>query len=119
MPFAIADFGIELGRPRPPVPDHDRAGPIFALRDDTFEVTILERVIFDMDGKPLFARDEARTFRHGPALQDAIELEAEVVMKPAGGMLLDYIGIATFSRTLLAGRLRCLGEIPLRPVGFQ
>ena len=51
-------------------------------------------MVLDLDRKALLARDEARAFRHGPALQDPVQLEAEIIVKPAGGMLLDDIGIA-------------------------
>ena len=41
-----------------------------------------------MDGEAFFARDQARALGDGPALEDTVELEAEIVMQPGGIVLL-------------------------------
>ena len=115
----VAEFGVELGRPGAAVPDHDRAGAIFARGDDALEAAVFERVIFDMDGQPLLAGDEARPLRHRPALQHAAEFEPEIVVRTAGSMLLDDIGIAGLALARLARRLRRLREVPLSPIGIE
>ena len=78
-----------------------------------------KRMVLDLDRKALLARDEARAFRHGPALQDPVQLEAEIIVKPAGGMLLDDIGIAGLRFASPAWRLRRLREVPLRFVRVE
>jgi hypothetical protein len=124
VPLAIAELGIELRRPGALVPHHHRAGAIFALRDHALEVAIFQRMVLDMDREPLLVGDEARPFRHGPALEDAVQLQAEIVVHPARGVLLDDVrifrgGIAALGRGLLAGGLRRLRKIPLGSVGIQ
>ena len=42
-----------VGLPIAAVPQHDRAAAILTLRDRPFEVAIIERMIFDLDRKPL------------------------------------------------------------------
>lgn len=49
-------------------------------------------MILDLDGEPLLAGDQARAASHCPALQHAADLEPEVVVQPAGGVLLDDEG---------------------------
>src|SRR5262249_25142620 len=61
---------------------------VLALRDRPLERSVLERVVLDVDGEPLLRRIEARPLRHRPALEDAVELESEVVVEPARGVLL-------------------------------
>src|SRR5262249_25489251 len=71
------------------VPDDDGSGPVVVLRDHSLEVGGLDGVVLDVDGQPLGLRPDGRTFGDGPALEDAVHLEAQVVVKPPGGMLLD------------------------------
>jgi hypothetical protein len=60
-------------------------------------------MVLHVNRKPLFGRLEARTFRHCPALENPVKLQAKVVMKLACSVFLDYIKIA---------RRTCLG-LPL------
>ena len=53
------------------------------------ERAVLERVILDVHRQPLDRRIERRALRHGPREQDAVVLEAEVVVQVAGEVLLD------------------------------
>jgi hypothetical protein len=76
-------------------------------------------MVFDVHGQPLLARNEARSFRHRPALQHAVEFQAEVIMQPPRRVFLDDIGIAGLPHALAAGRFRRLREVPLRPIGIQ
>src|SRR3546814_10582581 len=80
---------IAEGAPRAAIPEHHRAAAILALRDDAFEIAIAERVVLGMDREAPVRRVQARALGHGPALQHAVELEAEVVVQPACGVLLD------------------------------
>jgi hypothetical protein len=52
------------GFPRPAVPQHDSATAILTLRDGTFKVTVVDRVIFDFDSKALVGRVDGGTFRN-------------------------------------------------------
>ena len=70
----------------------DRAAAVLPSRNDALEPAIFERVVLDMDRQALLAGIEARPFRHRPALQHPVELEPEIIMQPARGMLLDDKG---------------------------
>jgi hypothetical protein len=119
VPLAIAEFRVELRRPGALVPHHHRAGAVFAFRDRALEVAVFERMVLDMDGEALLVGDEARPFRHRPALEHAVQLQAEIVVHPPRGVLLDYVSVAALGRGLLSGGLRGLGEIPLGPVDIK
>ena len=92
--FAVVLARIALGLPAAAVPEHDRAAAVLPLRDRALEAAVIERVVLDMDGKPLLAGDEARTLGDRPALEHAVELEAEIVMEAARGVLLDDEAVA-------------------------
>ena len=92
--LGVAPVRIAVGDPAPAIPDHHRAAAVLALRDRAFESVVLDRMIFDVHGEPLFAGHQARTARHRPALHHAIEFEAQIVMQPRGRMFLDHKGIA-------------------------
>ncbi len=83
-------FGRWLLRfPRAPVPDHDGAAAILSFGNRAFEVAVVERVVLDLDREPLVGRIGRGSARHGPGLEDAVELEPQVVMEPASRMFLD------------------------------
>src|SRR5262249_40112055 len=119
MALAVAELRIELGRPRALVPDHHRAAAVGALRNDSLEAAVLDRMVLDMHREALLARDQARPLGHCPALQDAVELEAEVVVQPPRRVFLNHVRIACRLPGLAAGRLRRPGEIALGLVGFE
>ena len=45
-----------LRLPRAPVPDHDGAAAVLSFRDRSFEIAVVERVVFDLDREPLVGR---------------------------------------------------------------
>src|SRR5262249_26031485 len=102
VPFLVGALGIEVlvlavERERLPgaaVPEEDGAAAVLALRDDPLEVAVVDGVVLDVDGEALLAGVEARPLGHRPALQDPVELEAEVVVEAAGVVLLDDEGEA-------------------------
>ena len=47
-------------------------------------------MILDLDREALVVRIERRPARHRPGLEDAVELEPQIVMQPRGGVLLDH-----------------------------
>jgi len=80
---------LRLGLPGAPVPDDDVTGTVLAPRDDAFEVEVLDRVVLDVDGHPAGLRVQSGTAGHCPGDEDAVDLEAEVVVEAGGPMALD------------------------------
>ncbi|MNV22051.1 hypothetical protein D3C71_1130080 [compost metagenome] len=72
------------------IPEHHRTTAILALGNGAFEITIVERVILDLDGQPLVAGIEGWSSGHRPGFEYPIELEAKIVMQPSGVVLLDH-----------------------------
>jgi hypothetical protein len=105
--FLQALMRVAIGKPAPAVPDHDGAAAVLALRDGAFEFVVLDGVVLDVDGKPLLPRHQARAAGDRPALHHAVELQPEVVVQPAGGVLLNDKPIALGFASCLGG---CLGR---------
>src|SRR6185437_3166703 len=89
-------LGIGLGSvadrlPPAAVPQHDRAAAILAGRNHALELAVLDGMVLDMDGEALGVGIEARAFRHRPALEHAVELEAEIVVHAPRRMRLDEV----------------------------
>ena len=72
-----------------PVPDDHAARTITAFRDDTLEILVLKRVVFDHDSQPLQRGIERGPPRHGPALEHPVELEPEIIVQGPGRVLMD------------------------------
>jgi hypothetical protein len=104
------------------VPDLDCAGTVFALRNLALEGRVLERVVLDMDGQVLLPRLERRSFRHGPAGQRAVPLQAEVVVQAPRVVPLDdedrllpaLLGAEGLGSLLGVALLLVFGELGLR-----
>jgi len=60
-------FAAELRPPTALVPDHDGAAAVLTLRDDAFEATVLEGMIFDFDGEAALGGVVAGALGDGPA----------------------------------------------------
>src|SRR5262249_39285237 len=87
---------------------------VLALRDDPFEASIFERMIFDLHRQSLVRGVEIGPLGNGPALQDTVELEAEVVMEGRRIVLLDdERSLALGLGRLAAAGLRRLTKIAL------
>ena len=106
LQVAVAVTGMRIGEwpPCAAVPDHDGSAAVLAFRDDAFEVGVFDGVVFDVNGKATLAGIEARTSWNGPAFQDAVEFNAEIVMEPRGVVLLDDENAATGFLAGLCGR---------------
>ena len=76
------------------VPHHHRSAAIFAFRNNSFEVCIVNRVIFDLHCQTFDAGIQWRAFRHRPRFQNAIGLKAKIVMQLRRTMFLDNEEIA-------------------------
>ena len=94
LQFAVGDGlaavqGGRLGLPGAPVPDDHVAGAVLLRRDDSFEIEVFDRVVLDVDGHPPDLGVEAWALGDGPRDEDAVDLEAEVVVEPCRSMPLD------------------------------
>ena len=82
---------VALRRPGSAIPQHHLAAAVFPFRDRPFEAAIFQRMVLDADREAFFRRVETRPARHRPAFQKAIELQAEIEVKPPRPMLLDDV----------------------------
>src|SRR5207244_1684334 len=55
-----------VGRIRAPIPEHDGAAAVLALRDGSLEGVVVDGVIFHFHREALYRRIDARPFWHGP-----------------------------------------------------
>src|SRR3546814_3074296 len=87
MPLGVALLGVAplLGvtkrRPAAAVPQHHRAAAVLTLRNGPFERAVFQRVVLDADGEALLAGHQARPLGDRPALQHAVHLQAQVVVR--------------------------------------
>src|SRR5258705_377666 len=86
--LAIPLVRVAHRSPGTAIPDLYLARAVLAGRDGAPEGGVFERMILDVHGEPPHLGVEARTLRHRPALEDAVHLEAEVVVETGGGVLL-------------------------------
>ena len=90
-PLPVARSRVADRLPSAPVPEHDRAAAVLPLGDDTFEASVLDRVVLDVHREPLGRRVHTGTLGNGPTLERAVELEPEVVVQPPCGVLLNHV----------------------------
>src|SRR4030095_16211628 len=120
LAFPVARDRIALGIPRAAIPYHHGTAAVFAFRYDAFESTVLDRMILDVHRETLVGGIETRTFRNGPAQQDAALLQAKIVMKMACRVLLhDKRASGRLGASLAARRLRRPTKIALRAIGLE
>src|SRR5215471_2399737 len=120
MPLLVGLPRIRLRRPSSAIPHHDRPSAVFLGRDNALELSILERMILDVHRQALVVGIEARSLRHCPAQQHAIELETEVVVHtPRGVLLNDEAERAGAPLLHLPARLRCHPEVALLPITLE
>src|SRR5262245_50201234 len=89
MTFFVTRVRVALRVPAAAVPDHDGAAAILSPWDGSLECVVFDRMIFDVDRKPLLVRNEARAAGDRPALHHAIELEPQIIVQAPRGVLLD------------------------------
>ena len=63
--------------------------PYWPFGNGAFEVAVVERMVLDLDRQPLAVRIERRALGHRPRLEDAVELEPEIVVQARRVMPLD------------------------------
>src|SRR2546426_2156291 len=102
------------------VPNQNRAGAIFVLRDDAFEPGVIKRMIFSCKSRALDPRIGGWALRDGPRFQHAFHLEPKIVVQTSCVMFLNHedwlLGRLLF---LLARRLRRGPKVSLGLVFFQ
>jgi hypothetical protein len=76
-------------------------------------------MVFYVDSQPLLARVPARLFWYRPALEYTVELQAEVIVKPPGGVLLHDKGQGLRPARAGAARLRGASEVSLATIGLE
>jgi len=81
MSGSEAFVGVFKRFPGAEVPHHDRAATILAFGNSAFKIAVFDGVVFDLNGKTFVGGEIARAFRNGPAFEDAIPGETEIVVK--------------------------------------
>ena len=80
-----------LGSFRNPVaaiPELHGAAAIFAGRNRSLEIAVIERMVFHLDGEALVGGIVGGAASHGPGLENAVELEPQVVVQAPRRVLL-------------------------------
>src|SRR6185503_7970915 len=92
----------------------------FLRRDHALERAVIKWVVFHLDRKALVAILQRWPLRHGPGLEHAVALQAEVVMQTSRRVLLDHEQQrpAPVGRKLRRG-LGCARERSLFSVAFE
>src|SRR5262249_12794440 len=85
---------------------------------NAFKIAIVDRMIFRQRREALFGWVQARTFRDRPRAEHSFHLQAKIVVKTGGMMLLNDEAVA---RLLLhfTGWLRCFIELTFLFVLFE
>src|SRR5260370_15649190 len=113
LQIALRERRVDVGhlrRPPAAVPNHYRASAILALRDYALEAAIFHRMILHLHGQPLHRRVEGWPVRDGPGEQDALPLEAKIVVEMRGLVLLNDVGELSARRALRLGLARRFGR---------
>jgi hypothetical protein len=63
---------VDLGLPGAPVPEFDRAGPVFSLGDRAFEFSIFKGMVLHPGGQTAVTRVQRRPFGHRPGEEYAV-----------------------------------------------
>ena len=99
-----ARTAVLLGRVDAGVP-HDHLPPaVFALGDDALERGVLQRMVLGHHRQPAFAAGVRGAVGDRPRFEDAVDFQAEVVVQPTRGVLLDHERQWPSARRRLGGR---------------
>ena len=100
------------------IPELDRAAAVLSLRDRSFEIAIIERMVFDFDREALLVGVERGALGDRPRLEHPIELETQIIVQATGVMFLNDEAPAVRRGDLFfPARLGGLREIALRNIG--
>jgi len=119
LSLGVALAGVPLRLPGPVVPDHDGAAAVLTGGNGTLEGAVVERMVLDVDGEAPVGGIEAWSSRYRPALEDAGQLQPEIVVQATCRVLLDHEAVA---RALVGHVSRRLGspvEPPLSLIGGE
>src|SRR5437763_1178639 len=107
-----------MGFPGAAVPDDDVTAAVFAFRDDSFEVDVLDRMILDVHREMTSLGIAGDALRYCPADEHPVDLETKVVMHSSCPMSLDDEPRSTRRRRYrrLTCRFGCALEVPLLSV---
>src|SRR5687767_10560467 len=72
------------------IPEHHGAAAVLPLRDCALEGVVLEGMILHLHREPLHGGIRGRSLRYRPTLHHAVQLEPEIEMQAAGGVLLNH-----------------------------
>ena len=89
MALGVGRARVAFRRPAALVPDDHGAAAVLALGDRALEGEVLQRMVLRVDREALLPANEARAPRHRPALENAVELQPEIVVEAARVVLLD------------------------------
>src|SRR4051812_16070056 len=109
---------ITIGNPGAAIPEHDGPRSVAAFRNGALELSVRDGVVLGPNRKPLLGWIEARPTRYGPAEQNTVEFQAEVVVEAGRLVLLHDEPVSAFLLDL-ASRLAGAREVPLLVVGFE
>src|SRR5262249_39858730 len=110
---------VLVRRIRTAVPDDDFARTVLLGWNHTLERRIVERMVLDVNRHALVDGIERRPLRHRPGYEHAVQLDAEIPMHLACGVLLNNEQQRAVAAALGRRRLRCLLEGALGRVFFQ
>ncbi len=85
---------ITLDMESPTVPNHYRSRPIIAFGNFSFEVGVVQWMIFRLDRQPLVGVVLGRSLGHSPRFQCPIDRQPEIVVQPRCPVLLNHEGVA-------------------------
>ena len=88
LAFPICALSI-LAIPMAAIPDHYGATAVLAFWDRAFKVTVIQRMVFDLDREALVVGVEGRALGDGPGFEDPVKFEPQVVMQVRCRMLLN------------------------------
>ena len=105
--------GVAGRLPGSVIPKHDGAAAILPLRDGSLKVAVIQRMILDLHRQRLSSGFMTGPVRHRPALENAIQLQPKIVVKPGRLVLLDQIGLTATSVRASRRRARPSGKVAL------
>src|SRR5690606_33125720 len=85
----VALVRIAVGLPDAAIPDDHIARAVLPGRNGALEAGVVQRMGFHVHGQALVLGVQAWALGHRPALQGAVQFQAEVVVQTAGVVLLD------------------------------
>src|SRR5215469_12866804 len=76
------------------IPQDDFAGAVVPCRNRAFEVSVVQGMVFDVNGQPLHGRIQGRAVGEGPGLEYTVHFQPKIVVQPPGAMSLNKKAVA-------------------------